>query len=179
MRLQPLRFRFCSCHTDSSASVLLQLSNVKTRQAEACPNQKKCPTRKWGATPHPFSRRVPAETAWGGCPDLRHFADYSGGTVADSHGLPRFPCLNIVARSLCRTLRGVNSMGSRTGIVACPVYLRAVRQQSYDAQSGCRKHGDRQESACPTVTSAPYSARRLLPPSGHRRSTSGPSGESA
>ena len=27
---------------------------------------KKSPTRKWGATPHPFSRRVLAPTAWKG-----------------------------------------------------------------------------------------------------------------
>src|SRR5258708_33297642 len=27
---------------------------------------KKSPTRKWGATPHPFSRRVPAPKAWEG-----------------------------------------------------------------------------------------------------------------
>ena len=31
-----------------------------------------------------------------GCPDLRRFADHSGGTVADSNGLPRFPNLLIV-----------------------------------------------------------------------------------
>jgi len=29
----------------------------------------------------------------GGCPDLRRFAVHSGGTVADSHGLPRIPNL--------------------------------------------------------------------------------------
>src|ERR1700687_1008195 len=34
----------------------------------------------------------------GGCPDLRRFADYSGGTVGDSHRLPRFSRLNIVER---------------------------------------------------------------------------------
>src|SRR5579864_8433449 len=34
----------------------------------------------------------------GGCPDLRRFADHSGGTVADSHGLPRFPNLLIIVR---------------------------------------------------------------------------------
>jgi hypothetical protein len=33
-----------------------------------------------------------------GCPDLRRCADHSGGTVADSHGLPRFSCLLIIER---------------------------------------------------------------------------------
>jgi hypothetical protein len=39
----------------------------------------------------------------GGCPDLRRFADHSGGTVADSHGLPRSPnLLNIESKSMLR-----------------------------------------------------------------------------
>src|SRR5580700_5097363 len=37
----------------------------------------------------------------GGCPDLRRFADHSGGTVADSHSLPRFPSLqNVESKSM-------------------------------------------------------------------------------
>jgi hypothetical protein len=43
-----------------------------------------------------------------GCPDLRRFADHSGGTVADFHGLPHFPNLLIVKSSLWRRLAGVN-----------------------------------------------------------------------
>src|ERR1700730_18679527 len=39
----------------------------------------------------------------GGCPDLRRFADHSGGTVADSHGLPRIPnLLNVEWQSMLR-----------------------------------------------------------------------------
>ena len=41
-----------------------------------------------------------------GCPDLRRFADHSGGTVADSHGLPRFPNLfNVERQSKARNER--------------------------------------------------------------------------
>jgi hypothetical protein len=39
----------------------------------------------------------------GRCPDLRRFADHSGGTAADSHGLPRFPnLLNVETQSMLR-----------------------------------------------------------------------------
>ncbi len=56
----------------------------------------------------PFLAKSASTNGLGGCPDLRRFADYSGGTVADSHGLPRFPCLLIVGGSLCREIAGVN-----------------------------------------------------------------------
>ena len=51
-----------------------------------------------GRNAAPFLAKGAGSNGLGGCPDLRHYADYSGGTVADSHGLPRFPCLNIVGR---------------------------------------------------------------------------------
>jgi len=51
-----------------------------------------------GRNATPFLAKSAGSNGLEGCPDLRHFADYSGGTVADSHGLPRFPCLNIVGR---------------------------------------------------------------------------------
>ena len=59
---------------------------------------KKTPHEKMGRNAAPFLAKSAGSNGLGGCPDLRHFADYSGGTVADSHGLPRFPCLNIVGR---------------------------------------------------------------------------------
>src|SRR6266851_6500209 len=42
----------------------------------------------------------------GGCPDLRRFADHSGGTVADSHGLPHIPnLLDVESKSMSRGRR--------------------------------------------------------------------------
>ncbi len=58
--------------------------------------QQKSPTRHLGACGNILSREE--------CGLLRHWegglayglsADYSGGTAADSHGLPRFPCLQV------------------------------------------------------------------------------------
>jgi hypothetical protein len=44
--------------------------------------------------------------ALGGCPDFRRFADHSGGTVAEFHGLPRIPsALNVEPQSMLRHLR--------------------------------------------------------------------------
>ena len=59
------------------------------------PAQKK-PHEKVGLTATPFLAKGASNHGLGGCPDLRRFADHSGGTVADSHGLPRFPILQIV-----------------------------------------------------------------------------------
>jgi len=38
----------------------------------------------------PFLAKSAGNSGLEGCPDLRRIADHSGGTVADSHGLPRF-----------------------------------------------------------------------------------------
>src|SRR5882762_8247305 len=54
----------------------------------------------------PFLAKGASTKGLGGCPDLRRFADHSGGTVADSHGLPRFPCLlNVGRQSMSRVTR--------------------------------------------------------------------------
>ena len=51
----------------------------------------------------PFLAKGAGTNGLGGCPDLRRFADHSGGTVADSHGLPRFPnLLNVETKSKSR-----------------------------------------------------------------------------
>ena len=49
-----------------------------------------------GRNAAPFLAKGAGTNGVEGCPDLRRFAAHSGGTVADSHGLPRFPSLNIV-----------------------------------------------------------------------------------
>ena len=49
-----------------------------------------------GRAAAPFLAKGASKGGVGGCPDLRHFADHSGGTVADFHDLPRFPNLQIV-----------------------------------------------------------------------------------
>ena len=56
----------------------------------------------------PFLAKGVSNCGLGGCPDLRHFAAYSGGTVADSHGLPQLPNLINVAGSLRRRGKRVN-----------------------------------------------------------------------
>src|SRR5271154_5900784 len=51
----------------------------------------------------PFLAKSAGYGGPGGCPDLRRFADHSGGTVADSHGLPPFPSLlNVESPSMLR-----------------------------------------------------------------------------
>ena len=56
----------------------------------------KKPHEKVGRPATLFLAKSVSDGGVGGCPDLRRFADHSGGTVADSHGLPRFPNLQIV-----------------------------------------------------------------------------------
>src|SRR5262249_36611195 len=82
---------------------------------------KKAPREKGGYLPLPFLAKSTGVFGVGGCPDLRHFADYSGGTVADFHGLPLFPNLLNVGGSLCcgagcvnrrRTVRRENDVSS-------------------------------------------------------------------
>jgi len=54
----------------------------------------------------PFLAKSAGYGGPGGCPDLRRFADHSGGTVADSHGLPRIPnLLNVETKSMLREER--------------------------------------------------------------------------
>src|SRR6266852_2676620 len=58
------------------------------------------PTKKphetpWGFRHRSFSRRARPRAAWEGGLAYGFSADHSGGTAADSHGLPRCPCLQI------------------------------------------------------------------------------------
>jgi hypothetical protein len=71
-----------------------------------------------------------------GCPDLRLFADHSGGTVADFHGLPRFPNLLIVKVSLWRGKTSVN-----TG------YFAAAQQFGLQIQKSCPPEKKRRPTA--------------------------------
>ena len=52
----------------------------------------------WGFRRRSFSRRAEHSAAREGGLAYGFSADYSGGTAADSHGLPRFPCLQIEFR---------------------------------------------------------------------------------
>src|SRR6266852_6586050 len=61
------------------------------------------PTKKpretpWGFRHRSFSRRAWPSAAWEGGLAYGFSADHSGGTAADSHGLPRCPCLQIEFR---------------------------------------------------------------------------------
>jgi hypothetical protein len=62
--------------------------------------QKKCPASSWGDTRGSLSRGVAQTAAWEGSlaygAETKFLADNSGGTAAESHGLPRCPCLQIV-----------------------------------------------------------------------------------
>ncbi len=59
-----------------------------------------------GRSAAPFLAKSAGYNGLGGCPDLRHFAVHSGGTVADFRGLSHFPCLLIVQRqSMSQTVR--------------------------------------------------------------------------
>jgi len=49
-----------------------------------------------GAKRNSLSRGVPRTAAREGSLAYGFRADYSGGTAAESHGLPRCPCLQIV-----------------------------------------------------------------------------------
>src|SRR5437879_7527856 len=60
--------------------------------------QKKPHETPWGLEQRSFSRRARPSAAWEGCLADGFSADHSGGTAADSHGLPRFPCLQIEFR---------------------------------------------------------------------------------
>jgi len=59
---------------------------------------KKCPASPVGQKGTSLSRGVPQTAAWEGSLAYGLSADYSGGTAAESHGLPRSLCLQIVTR---------------------------------------------------------------------------------
>ena len=60
--------------------------------------RKKPHETSWGFRHRSFSRRAWPSAAWEGGLAYGSLADHSGGTAADSHGLPRFPCLQIKFR---------------------------------------------------------------------------------
>src|SRR6202022_3797154 len=70
--------------------------------------QKKRPTRKWGATPHPFSRRVPAPTAWEGVLTYGVSPITVAGPWPIRTAFPASHAYSMSGGSLCRKLRGVN-----------------------------------------------------------------------
>jgi hypothetical protein len=82
----------------------------------------KMPREFRGATKHNFlSREVPQTAAWEGGLAYGVSADYSGGTAADFHGLPRCPCLQIVKKVYAASAMSVKSnqnCSSSTGIAA-------------------------------------------------------------
>jgi hypothetical protein len=61
--------------------------------------------------PKPFLAKGKVCGGLRGCPDLRRFADHSGGTVADFHGLPHFPNVLNVKSSLWCGMASVNTRG--------------------------------------------------------------------
>src|ERR1700676_33780 len=93
----------CPCsddapHSTSAASALSVTATKRVREAElnSLPltrersfANKKAPRDAWGFQPRSFSRRTRASAAWEGGLAYGCEADYSGGTAAESHGLPR------------------------------------------------------------------------------------------
>src|ERR1700687_5468227 len=97
-----------SAAQDSRAAVAAEGALRGRRRAEfftniALPGNSTSPTKKphetpWGFRHRSFSRIARPSAAWKGGLAYGFSADYSGGTAADSHGLPRFPCLQIEFR---------------------------------------------------------------------------------
>ena len=82
-------------------------------------------TRRINAVP--FLAKSAGYGGPGGCPDLRRFADHSGGTVADSHGLPRIPnLLNVESKSMLRDgwCQPWSSKSRRARILSVNTHLR-------------------------------------------------------
>src|SRR6266481_8870689 len=82
-----------------------------------CSTTKKPHETPWGFRHHSFSRRARPSAAWEGGLAYGFSADYSGGTAADSHGLPRYPCLQIEIRVYAAT----TSMSTTSAKVANPL----------------------------------------------------------
>src|SRR5581483_193380 len=75
----------------------------------SCLQKQKGPTRLDGARGNALSREERGPLRHGRVAWLTaSSADHSGGTAADSHGLPRFPCLQICNSSLSRPACRVN-----------------------------------------------------------------------
>src|SRR6267378_3698341 len=74
------------------------LSQISPDQGISLHQQKKPHETPWGFWHRSFSRRARPSAAWKGGLAYGFSADHSGGTAADSHSLPRFPCLQIEFR---------------------------------------------------------------------------------
>src|SRR5258708_6127779 len=75
--------------------------------------QQKSPTRKWGSTPHPFSRRVPAQTAWEGVLTYGVSPITVAGPWPILTAFPASHACSLSGGSLCRGLRAVNLAARR------------------------------------------------------------------
>src|SRR6267142_985654 len=80
--------------------------------------QQKSPTSRPGALrQRSFSRRTHTSAAREGGLAYGFSADYSGATAADSHGLPRYPCLQIEIRVYAAPRAHVNDHGGESASV--------------------------------------------------------------
>jgi hypothetical protein len=77
-------FKVAQLPDSSSVFLSLQLQN------------KNAPRVSWGNQRSSLPHGVSQTAAWEGSLAYGLSADYSGGTAADFHGLPRCPCLKIV-----------------------------------------------------------------------------------
>jgi hypothetical protein len=77
-----------------SASCAAMLSRLRPKSFR----QKKCPARNRGTRTALSREERAASAASEGSLAYGFSADYSGGTAADFHGLPRCPCLQIENR---------------------------------------------------------------------------------
>ncbi len=85
--------------TMSRGPKLLVCRNSLSSLATISLKQKKCPARNRGTSPPLFLAKSDAASAASeGSLAYGFSADYSGGTAADFHGLPRCPCLQIENR---------------------------------------------------------------------------------
>jgi hypothetical protein len=100
------RLRFPSQYVLARLSVSTQVPAGKSKSLP----QQKSPTRQPGASGHRFlSRKALTSAAREGSLACGFSAADSGGTAADSHGLPHFPCLQNWKLSVCRGSESVNA----------------------------------------------------------------------
>ena len=71
----------------------MSIRNTSPRYEKQCPNEKAPCEQRWGSMTAPLLAKSAIPAAREGSLAYGFSADYSGGTAAELHGLPRCPCL--------------------------------------------------------------------------------------
>jgi hypothetical protein len=71
----------------------MSVLNMGSQLRKGPPTKKPHCEQRWGSKTAPLLARGAISAAWEGSLAYGFAADYSGGTAADLHSLPRFPCL--------------------------------------------------------------------------------------